>query len=145
MKITIVDIAAEEEEEIIIKCHRMDEDLMQLLRGLKQGSDTLNVYQDGKIYRIKTADVYYFESVDQKVFAYCRQEVYEIKSRLYELEGMLSPRDFLRATKSTILNLNHIRQLSPAFNGRFEALLKNGEKMIISRQYVADLKKKLGL
>ncbi len=103
------------------------------------------MYQDGKIYRIKTADVYYFESVDQKVFAYCRQEVYEIKSRLYELEGMLSPRDFLRATKSTILNLNHIRQLSPAFNGRFEALLKNGEKMIISRQYVADLKKKLGL
>ena len=46
---------------------------------------------------------------------------------------------------SGILNLDKIKSLSPAFGGRFEALLKNGEKTVISRQYVGVLKKKLGL
>ncbi len=44
-----------------------------------------------------------------------------------------------------VLNLNKIKHLSPAFGGRFEALLENDEKVIISRQYVPGLKERLGL
>lgn len=83
--------------------------------------------------------------MDQKVFAYCEKEVYEVKSKLYELEEELNAASFMRAAKSTILNLDKIKSLSPAFGGRFEALLKNGEKVIISRQYVALLKERLGI
>ena len=43
------------------------------------------------------------------------------------------------------MNLNKIRRLAPAFGGRYEALLENGEKVIISRQYVGMLKEKLGV
>lgn len=51
----------------------------------------------------------------------------------------------MRASKSMVLNLNKIKHLSPAFGGRFEALLENDEKVIISRQYVPVLKERLGL
>ena len=94
---------------------------------------------------VEPQEIYYFETVDQKVFVYCKNEVYEIRSRIYELEEMLAGKDFFRASKSVLLNLNVIKSLSPAFNGRFEAVLKNGEHVIISRQYVSLLKEKLGL
>lgn len=145
MKITIVDIPPGEEEEIIVRCSKMDEGMMQLLNNFKTGNIKLNVYKDGQIYLMSPEEIYYFESVDQKVFAYCEEAVYETKSRLYELEAELPSKDFLRATKSVILNLDKIQSLTPAFGGRFEALLKNREKVIISRQYVGVLKDKLGL
>ena len=145
MKITILDVSQGEEEEIIIKCNQLDDKLMQLVNQFKRGSDKLNVYQNGNIHLIEPQEVYYFETVDQKVFAYCENEVYEIRSRIYELEEALAAKDFFRASKSTLLNLNVIKSLSPAFGGRFEAVLGNGEHVIISRQYVGTLKEKLGL
>ena len=145
VKITILDITSEEEEEVIIKCHEMTEDMQNLIQKLKNGKQKLTGYSDSGIHLLEPNEVYYFESVDQKVFAYCESDVYEIKSRLYELENELSPNFFMRSSKSTILNLNKIRFLSPAFGGRFEAFLDNDEKTIISRQYVAILKERLGL
>lgn len=145
MKVTILDVKPGEEEELILKCNTIDEDIMKLINGFKHGNVKLNAYKDGKIHLVEPSDIYYFESVDTKVFAYCMSDVYEIKSKLYELEKELFSRDFFRSAKSTILNLNKIKSLTPAFGGRYEALLKNGEKVIISRQYVSVLKEKLGL
>ena len=145
MKITIEDMEPGQEEEIIVRCSQIDGSLMKLIQSFKQGSLKLNLYRSGEIFFLAPEEIYYFESVDQKVFAYGKSEVYETKSKLYELETELPKKDFIRATKSTILNLNKIKSLAPAFNGRLEALLDNGEKMIISRQYVSELKEKLGL
>ena len=145
MKITIIDVAPGEEEEMIIRCNQLDDKMMQLMNQFKNKTDKLNVYKDGNIHFVGPQEIYYFETVDQKVFAYGMNEVYEIRSRIYELEEMLAGDDFFRASKSVLLNLNVIKSLSPAFNGRFEAVLKNGEHVIISRQYVSLLKEKLGL
>ena len=97
------------------------------------------------MFFLEPQEVFYFESVEQKVFAYGRLEVYQVKSKLYELMEELPGRDFIRASKSTILNLNKIVSLAPAFGGRYEALLENQEKVIISRQYISVLKEKLGV
>lgn len=145
MKITILDIKPGEEEEIIIKCNHVDDDWLRLLHQFRDGNGKLNAHKDGEIHILETTDVYYFEAVEQKVFAYCEKEVYEIKNRLYELTELLPVRHFLRISKSTILNIDKVKQLKPAFNGRFEAWLQNGEKVIISRQYVPDFKERLGL
>lgn len=145
MKVTILDLGPEEEAEVIIKCHSLDDDMMKLINQLKQGGRKLAAYQEEGMFFVKPEEVFYFESVDQKVFAYCKTEVYQIKSRLYELLEELPGRDFIRVSKSSILNLNQIQRLAPAFGGRYESLLKNGEKVIISRQYVSSLKEKLGV
>ena len=145
LKITIEDALPGAEDEIIVRCSQLDDNLLQLINSLKQGNLKLNAYKDGQIFFLEPKDIYYFESVDQKVFAYGQEKVYETKNKLYELEELLPTNTFFRATKATILNLDMIKSLMPAFGGRFEALLKNGERMIISRQYVVDLKEKLGL
>ena len=144
MKIVIEEIQSSEEEEIIIKCKELSPQLLRVVAQLKAG-DSLVAYDGSKIYRIKPQNIYYFEVIDNNTFIYCQQKVYESKQKLYELEEALAGGDFLRVSKSVILNLGKISSLSPALNGRFEATLQNNEKVIISRQYVNDLKKVLGL
>ncbi|MCI8692860.1 MAG: LytTR family transcriptional regulator [Lachnospiraceae bacterium] len=143
MKITIQDLPEGAEEEIIIRCRGMDEQLLKLIYALKSGREKLTVSKDEKIFQILPSSVYYFESVDNRVFACLEKEVYETKLKLYELEERFYGTDFFRASKSVIMNLAKVESLSPAFNGRFEVTMKNGEKLIISRQYVPLLKEKL--
>lgn len=145
MKITIQDLPEGEEEEIIIRCRGMDEQLLKLVYALRAGREKLTVSRQERLFRILPSAVYYFEAVDNRVFAYLEKEVYETKLKLYELEERLAGTDFFRASKSTVINLAKVESLSPAFNGRFEAAMKNGEKLIVSRQYVPVLKEKLGL
>lgn len=145
MKITILEKNPNEEDEIIVKCDYLDESITKLLNQLKTGKGKLPLYKDSQIVLIEPKDILYFESVDDKVFAYTTDAVYESDQKLYMLEEELPNKDFFRASKAVIVNLNKIQSLSPAFGGRFEALLKNGYKVIISRNYVPDLKKLLGL
>lgn len=144
MKIIIEDLQEGEEEQIIIKCHEITPELQRLISRLK-AQDVLIAYDGNEIYRISQSKVYYIESIDNKTFLYSKDKVFDSKQKLYELEDYLSGSDFLRVSKSIILNLSKIKSLSPALSGRFEALLDNGEKVIISRQFVSDLKKRFGI
>lgn len=145
MKITIQDCSPEEEEEIIIRCKSVDEPLLKLIYSLKAGRERLTVSRGEKIFQVQPSDIFYFEAVDNRVYAYMEKEVYETKSKLYELEKRLENTDFFRASKSVIINLAKVRNISPDFNGRFEVCMENGEKLTVSRQYVPYLKSKLGL
>lgn len=144
MKIVILEPQDNEDEQIIFKCRSMTPELLRIIARLK-AQDSLVAYNGSDIFRIRPTDIYYIESVDNKVFFYLKEKVYESKQKLYELEESLSYYDFLRVSKSVIVNLSKIKSLSPALGGRFEALMDNGERVIISRQYVPDLKKRLGL
>lgn len=145
MKIIIEDAKEGQEDEIIIRCNNIDEAILQMIYGVKMKQKKLVGIDQGQIHMINPKDVYYFESVDNKVFIYCEKQVFQSKLKLYEIEEEYKNTSFFRASKSTILNLSKAKKLSPAFNGRFEVLLNNKEKVIISRQFVPELKKKLGL
>lgn len=144
MKIIIEEPQVGEEEQIIVRCRQVTPELLRAL-ALVKAQDALVAYDGNEIHRVGPSDVYYIEAVDNKTFLYCRDKVLQSKQKLYELEEALANGDFLRVSKSVILNLSKIESLCPALNGRFEALLDNGEKVIISRQYMADLKKRLGI
>lgn len=145
MKITILEPEDGDEDEIIIRCRKIDAQLLQLIYAVKSGQVRITAFRDGKFFQIAAKDIYYFEAVDNKVFLYLEREVYETKQKLYELEEQFRGSEFFRASKSCIVNLAKVKNVSPAFNGRFEALMKNGEHIMISRQYVPLLKEKLGL
>ncbi|MBY0123576.1 LytTR family DNA-binding domain-containing protein [Bacillus sp. S/N-304-OC-R1] len=145
MKISVEEISKELGEEILIRCHEVDEEIYEIVNKLK--TEDLNIlgYQNDKVHRIKLSDIYYFEAVDGKVFSYCKDSVFEVKQKLYELEKLLKEKNCFRASKSTILNIAKISSIYPSLSGRFEAVLDNGERAVVSRQYVPVLKKMLGL
>ena len=144
MKIVIEKPLDGEEEQLIVRCHSISPELMNVLNTLKAQADMLIAYNGNEIHRVSPADILYIETVDNKTFFYCKSNVYESKQKLYELEGLNLP-DFLRISKSAIINLRKIKSLIPVLSGRLQVVLTNGEKVIISRHYVNELKKNLGI
>lgn len=125
------------EEELIVRVNQLSERVLELLRVIQAEDESLSV--------LCPSSVFYFESVDNRVYAYEKAEVSELKQKLYELEQRFAGTDFIRISKSMILNLAKVERFAPSFSGRFEAILQNGEKVVISRQYVPAVKKRLGL
>ena len=119
--------------------------MISMLLAFQNARKELTGFLDDKIVRLNYQDVYYFEANENRVFAYCKSDVYEVKYKLYELEELFMPLDFVRCSKSMVVNLGVIDYLSPLFGGKLEARLKNDEKIVISRQYVHNLKAKLGI
>ena len=147
MKITIETPLPGEEDEIIIKMTELSDDVLKMVRRLKDGvsKETMAVYADENIQMVLTRDILYFDATDNRVFAYTKKNCFETKKKLFEIENLLAGSSFLRISKNAIVNIKAIDHLSPEFNGRFIASLKNGEDIIISRGYVPELKKKLGI
>lgn len=142
----IIDISEQyDETEIVVKCRRVDAELQKIISMLQNSEQTLMVQKDGSTEKIRYDVVCYFESVDDLTFVYTEKAVYRCKQKLYELEELLKDRTFVRISKSCILNIDYLESVKAAFNGKLEALLSNGEKVIINRHYVSAFKKKFGL
>ena len=147
-KVSIQQIEDNKDEEIIIKCHEINDEVLSLMQKLKDNTPKVDYITGTKgegIYSIKIKDIYYIEATENKTFIYLKDDFYESKLKLYEIEELVKKYQFFRSSKSIVLNYSKIDFVTPAFNGRFEAKLLNGEKVIISRQYVKVLKDKLGI
>ena len=145
MKITIINPSPDEEEEIIIKCRVLTDDINHLICKLKNGDRKITGYDAKGITLLALPDIFYFEATDNKVFAYGQKNVYEVKEKLYQLEEQLVSFTFMRASKSMIPPLHHLRLPAPAFAARIQPFHEHQDTVIISRQYVPVLKERLGL
>ena len=145
MKITINESEDIEDLEIVVNCKRVDENLLKMIAAIRAFDRKITATRDGKLFVLDVDAIYYFESVDKKTFIYLDKDVYESSLRLYELEEKFVNTDFFRASKSTIINLSKIKVITPIFGGKLEVLLENNEKLVVSRQYVPLLKRKLNL
>jgi len=145
MKITVEESSVYTEPEVVVRCRAVDEPLKRVMAAIRLASGKLIGRQDAASYVLNAGGVFYFEAVDGSVFIYTEKQVYETPLRLYEIEARFEDTDFFRDSKSVVANLAKIKSVQAVFNGRFEACLENGEKIVISRQYVPVLKKKLGL
>jgi len=144
MRIIIQDPLPGQEDTVTISVKCMTENVMRAINILKS-PDNITVYADEQALLLPINDIFYAESVDLKTFIYAEKIVYGSKLKLYEIEDILSKSDFLRISKQVIVNVKKIKSVSPGGSGRFIAILINEEKIIISRQYVPQLKERFGL
>ncbi len=144
MKIIIQDPSPGEEDSVIISVKCMTDSVMRAINMLKS-PDSVTVYIDDHALLLPVGNIFYAESVDLKTFVYAEKSVYRSRLKLYELEDILNKSDFLRISKQVIVNIKKIKSVSPAGGGRLQTTLSNGEKVIISRQYVSALKGRFGL
>lgn len=143
MELRVKKIPIDEAEVLEIRCHKITEGVQEIISFVKSRQGQLTSELNGQQVEIPIIDVFYAESVDNRLFIYTAKESYEIRLKLYELEDMLSGKTFLRVQKGMLLNLMKVKSIKPALSGRYTALLKNNEEVVISRKYVADLKKAL--
>ena len=145
MKVTVERIGPEREEELIVRCHDPGASWVEGIREAASGQRTVCGWQEDTLRRLKLSEVFYFEVVDDRSFVYTQAEVFEAKEKLYEFERLCAGSALFRCSKSMILNAEKIDYVRPSLSGRFEAVLSNGEKVVVSRKYVADLRRMLGV
>lgn len=144
MKITLVE-DSDCTKEIIIRCPVVDQEIQRLLRYLDEMNhdNRICAYQDGAVYLLQPQDILYAEVVDDKVYLCTRQQVYSSDYSLTALVQRLEPIGFFRCSKAMAVNLHAIASISCGPGGRIIAVLSNNEKIIISRHYSAQLRRKL--
>jgi DNA-binding LytR/AlgR family response regulator len=68
----------------------------------------------------------------------------KIDERLYELSEQLGSK-FMQISKTTLVNLSYMDSIEPGFSGTLLLKLRNGSKDYVSRKYLPEFKKYLGL
>ena len=94
----------------------------------------------GKVFQVHISDIYYAESVERKTFLYTKDEVYMTDKKLYELEEMLKEAGIIRISKSCLMNADMLYSIRQLMNSQLEATLLNGEKLIVARTYLKNIK-----
>ena len=145
MRVTVEQIDREREEELIVRCHDPGAAWVEGVTEAASGQRAVCGWREGELHRLKLSEIFYFEVVDDRSFLYTRAAVFEAKEKLYEFERLCAGSTLFRCSKSMILNAEKIDYVRPSLSGRFEAVLSNGEKVVVSRKYVADLKRMLGV
>lgn len=146
MKIQIEVVNDLPEDEVIIKCSQIDtsiQNIQQFILEQTKASSTMTFFKENEEYFFSLDDVLFFETSGDKVYAHTADDAYSIKYRLYELEEIL-PRQFIRISKSGILNIKHIysiqRNLTASSLIRFRG---SHQQVYVSRGYFKNLQQRL--
>jgi two-component system, LytTR family, response regulator len=109
--------------------------LLQALRAPEPYLDRLLVRQGQKSVLLRTADVDWVEAAQNYVLLRAGGASYMVRGTLQELEARLDPRRFVRIHRSTIVNLDRVRELHPWSHGDYEVVMADGTKLRLSRRY----------
>ncbi|MPW25501.1 LytTR family transcriptional regulator [Alkalibaculum sp. M08DMB] len=131
------------EDEIVFRCHEISDEILEVMSLLNLRKRKISGQKDGKIHLIEPSRIYYFESVDNVVFAYTEDSVYKVSNTLSELETLFYDFGFFRCSKSMVINLNEITSLKSEMGNRIDTTMKNGEHIIISRHYAKQFREVL--
>ena len=145
VKIT-VEHRAGAENEVVLRCAALDEEMLWVLSLLRSGLQRLCVWSESReVVLLRPEEVVYCESVDERTFVYTADGVYQSRLGLSELEARYGTLGLFRAGKPLLVNLHHIRSLRSRAGGRIEATLETGERLMVSRHYAPLLREQLGL
>lgn len=134
-----IEVDPDAEEEIVIRCRRLDEEIMQLQDMIENSSarftGEISLQIGDSKYFVPLKEILFFESSERQSAAHTNERIYDSDKKLYQLEEMLPPY-FLRVSKSTILNLRMIAYLKKDLTGSCEVGFRNSPKKVyVSRMY----------
>lgn len=142
-----IEINPDAEEEIIIRCKRLSDDVIRLQDIIESGvhpeSSEMVLTLNGKEYIVAVRDILFFEATDGLTAVNTADRIYYTEMKLYELENTL-PRDFMRVSKSFILNLDAVSYMKKELTGICEVGFMNTQKHVyVSRMYYKQFREKL--
>ncbi len=120
--------------------------LVQLLDYLQQGggqkpspdepaADRILVKSSGEIFFLKVAEIDWIEAEGDYMKFHVAGRAHLMRETMARLEARLDPKRFIRIHRSTIVNIDRLRKLSPSFAGEYAVILHDGTKLKLSRGY----------
>ena len=146
MRFRIEFISGESEEEIVIRCHSLDENIKkqcEAIEALLDNKPAIVYYKAGQEFYLPSSEVLFFETDGETVYAHTVNDMFKVNHRLYQLEEIL-PSEFSRISKSTVANTAQILSLSKSISSSVSVQFFNTHKQVyVSKFYFKDLKQKL--
>jgi len=142
LRIEITDGSSE--DEVIIRCGRVDDSVQKLQAYiLSMSAPKLTFYKGAQEYYLPLEEVLFFETDGEQVHAHTVNDAFRVKHRLYELEEIL-PHYFVRAAKGTIVNTAQIYAINRNLTASSQVKFAGTHKHIyVSRHYYSSLKEKM--
>lgn len=146
MKVKIEVVEGLAEDEVLIRCGRVDETVRKIHRYVSEQSKPgakITFFKQNQEFYFPLDDVLFFETQGEHIYAHTAADAYRIKYRLYELEELL-PRHFVRAAKSTIVNLRQVYSITKNLaSSSLVRFIGSHKQVYVSRFYYRDLRQRL--
>jgi len=131
------------EEELILNYISMSSEVERILSFMREGGRKLLGFKDDIQVVLNPEEILYVESVDGRTYAYTSEEVYKLSYSLAKAQELLDGINFYRCSKSMIINIDCISALKSLASNRIDAVMKNGEHILISRTYASEFRRRL--
>lgn len=112
--------------------------LMDLIQDLSERGQTISrlaVKATGRVVFLRVEEIDWIAASGNYLDLHVGKECYLLRGRVNELEKKLDPARFFRIHRSTIVNLDRVKEFLPLFKGEGLVLLKDGSRLAASRSY----------
>lgn len=145
MKVSI-DISAEYKEPFaVIHTDKVTDEIQRMIDVFSNSEAPVTAYQNEEdIVVLQPKDIFMVRVEDGDTVIYGAKQRYRSRRRLYELAQQLG-KQFMQISKTTLVNLSYMDSIEAGYSGTLLLKLKNGNKDYVSRKYLPEFKKYLGL
>ena len=120
--------------------------LIDMIKVLSQGEAIfINVENSRGEKRVSVVTISYFEAFDNEVLAVINKERFYVLEKLYVLEQTLTEKNFVRISKSFLVNIAHIEYIRPMLNSKLKLVMTNKDVVEVNRTYVKAFKERMNI
>lgn len=134
------------EDEVVIHCQSLTQQIGSIQKAVSDiisTNEKFCFYKESTEYYLPLDSILFFETDEEGISAHTKEDIYQTKYKLYELEDML-PGCFMRVSKSAILNTNHIYSINRNLTAASVVAFSGCHKQVfVSRYYYKPLISKL--
>jgi DNA-binding LytR/AlgR family response regulator len=141
-----IDLSAEYKEPYaVIHTDKVTDEITRIIDIFSNNDTPVTALQnEEEIVVLKPDEIFMVRIEGGDTVIYGEKQKYRSRKRLYELAEILGKK-FMQISKTTLINLSYIDSIEPGFSGTMLLKLKNGNKDYVSRKYLPDFKRYLGL
>ena len=120
----------------------VSEDAEYTLIETPRSRDFLNVRdKESRAVHLSADQVLYIESFGKDIEVHTLQETCYSQDRIYRLEELLDPREFIRISKSVIIAKSSVKKIRPALTMKFVLTLSDGSLVDVTRSYYTNFRR----
>ena len=145
MKVSVEISPAYTEPYAVIYTSQMTDDIQRVIEAFGNSESPITaLLNEEDLIILQPKDIYMIRVENGDTIIYGKQQKYRSRKRLYELGQQLG-KQFMQISKSTLVNLSYMDSVESGFSGTLLLKLRNGCKDYVSRTYLPEFKKYLGL
>jgi two-component system LytT family response regulator len=120
--------------------------LLSLLGDLRREQETPDrfvVKSGGRVVFLRVEEIDWMRTVGNYVHLHVGRDAHLMRETMTGMEAKLSPDRFMRIHRSTIVNLDRVKEVQPWAKGEYVVIMRDGTRLVMSRRYREQLNERL--